>query len=190
MFKSTDGGASWNQSNGGITQMEMESLVIDPGDAQTLYAGSASGVFKTTNGGAAWAASSTGLVSGFIKDLAIDPQQPDTLYAVDGSAIFKSIDSGALWTDLNFDQGYFPEMIVVDPSNSDRLIVGTRGYGIYESTDGGQSWMVVNVALSENSLQVFDIIVSPSDPAVVYAGSFIGFYRSLDLQSFVPLAIK
>src|SRR5262245_23484446 len=79
IFKSTDGGTSWNSISDVIAAW---TLAIDPGTPSTLYAGGV-GLFKSTDGGTNWNAASSGLSSGpaGIRTLAIDPQNPKTLYA-------------------------------------------------------------------------------------------------------------
>ncbi len=74
VFKTTDGGATWRAANDGLFGKEsayehewrlsegyVQALVVDPGDAETVYAGTYQrGLFKSTNGGASWAARQPG----------------------------------------------------------------------------------------------------------------------------------
>jgi ligand-binding sensor domain-containing protein len=55
-----------------LTDSEVQSLIVDPNNTQTLYAGTSGGVFKSTDGGTGWAASSTGLTGSDVWSLAID----------------------------------------------------------------------------------------------------------------------
>lgn len=50
VFKTTDGGASWNTVNTGLTDSIVPSVFAV--DVNTVFVGTASGVFKTTDGGA------------------------------------------------------------------------------------------------------------------------------------------
>ena len=69
VFKTTDGGATWRAANDGLfdgkesayehewrlSEGYVQTLVVDPGDAETVYAGiHQRGLFKSTNGGASW----------------------------------------------------------------------------------------------------------------------------------------
>jgi hypothetical protein len=57
IFKSLDGGLSWQPAHRGLGAAWVSTLVIDPQDSQTLYAGVAlGGVYRTTDGGANWIA--------------------------------------------------------------------------------------------------------------------------------------
>ncbi|MEI9986416.1 MAG: hypothetical protein WDN69_26530 [Aliidongia sp.] len=64
LFKSTDGGASWTESDSGLPQHGFTlftDLAIDPQTTSTLYAGTQdAGVFKSTDGGATWNAVDNG----------------------------------------------------------------------------------------------------------------------------------
>lgn len=81
MFKSTDGGASWNAVNTGLTHLYVRALAIDPQMTSTLYAGTSGGVFKSTNGGSSWSAINAGLTNPRVWALVIDPATSTTLYA-------------------------------------------------------------------------------------------------------------
>ena len=51
VFRSTDAGGSWSAVNGGLTDLTVFGLAIDPSDPRTLYAGTPAGVFRTLTGG-------------------------------------------------------------------------------------------------------------------------------------------
>ena len=117
VFKSTDGGSSWNTASSGLpttappgpgSWRRVAALVVDPQTPDTDYAGiqSASSfgvsdapvVFKTTDGGASWSPASSGLPEHTgVNALAIDPQNPSTLYVQTDWRLFKSADAGVSW---------------------------------------------------------------------------------------------
>jgi hypothetical protein len=105
VFKSTDGGGSWQAMNIGLVDSFgfvpfVYALVIDPVTPTTLYAGTSGGVFKSTDGGGSWNPMNTDLIDPFfgfipsVSALAIDPVIPTTLYAGTGVGVFKSTDGG------------------------------------------------------------------------------------------------
>ena len=63
VFKSDDGGMTWNQAGLSDAFSPIGSLAIDPRNPQTLYAGMHTGIFKTTDGGQTWTAAGSGLPS-------------------------------------------------------------------------------------------------------------------------------
>ncbi len=127
------------------------------------------GVWKTTNCCSAdttWAVKTDfpEIASMAIGDLAVDPSNHDVLYAGTGdlrygsfsfgaAGVLKSTDKGETWTLLGEDvfnplygpsAGGFPQYqsigkVVVDPNNSDNVIVGTKT-GVYFSYDAGNDW--------------------------------------------------
>ena len=84
----------------GLTNTQVEVIVVDPITPTTLYVGpTGRGVFKSTDGGQNW--NTTGLTNIVVYALAIDPKTPATLYAVaDGNRIFRSTNGGDGWTRL------------------------------------------------------------------------------------------
>ncbi|WP_174624598.1 dockerin type I domain-containing protein [Candidatus Methylobacter favarea] len=103
VFKSTNGGASWQAVNSGLPVplfsfvgapvLIVSALTIDPVDPETLYAGTDKGVFKSSNGGDSWQAINSGLPlsrSFRVPALAIDPLDGATLYVgTNGNSVFK-----------------------------------------------------------------------------------------------------
>jgi photosystem II stability/assembly factor-like uncharacterized protein len=123
MFKTTDGGKTW-QPIGLDDSHHIGRVLVDPRDPATVYVAAVGhlytenperGVFVTRDGGRSWTKTlfvndRTGAI-----DLAQDPKNPDTLYAAmwerartaadflesgPGSGIFKSNDSGRTWKRL------------------------------------------------------------------------------------------
>lgn len=96
VFKSTDGGDSWDGVNTGLTSTRIRCLVVDPVTPTIVYAGTMdSGVFKSTNGAGNWSPTNNGLTDFDVGALAIDPMTPAIVYAGtwDGGA-FRSVDAG------------------------------------------------------------------------------------------------
>src|SRR5437660_1367245 len=70
LFKSTNGGASWNEI-GGAASGSIQYVAIDSTNANVIYGGG-DGIFKSTDGGASWETLNEGLTSRSISALAID----------------------------------------------------------------------------------------------------------------------
>ncbi len=142
-------------------------VVVDPTDANTVYAGAWSGVvFKSSDGGATWIYRQLANQSA-ITAMAIDPSDPDIVYAGEYRDIYKSSDGGMNWSDeMQIDPiaGQISS-IAVKPGSSDVLYAGTES-GVWKSNNGGASW-------SQNglpSLNVTSIVINPTAPDTVYAG--------------------
>jgi uncharacterized repeat protein (TIGR01451 family) len=192
VFKSTNGGTTWEAASNGLGSPYVHRLLINPVTPTTLYAGTADGFFKSIDGGRNWSA----ILTGFppepafpTANLAIDPVTPTTLYLGTSSrGILKSTDEGRSWVVLGTTpQPYsFIESIAIDPSNPRTFYVGAFQpacgrncppvFGAFKSTDGGTTWQQITV--SPNSFGGFRFAPQPS--GIVYAYGFSGLFRSND----------
>jgi len=197
VYKSTDGGASWNAVNNGIAASPrgVHALAIAPSDPSVLYMATGGGgegltaaIYSSTNAGADWTAS-TGLPANAPTNvLAIDPSNPATVYAgTNGSGIFKSTDGGASWAAVNTGLPAndfvalhaFITALVVDPSNPATLYVSfSLAGGLYKSTDGGANWSPANSGLP--AAIVGHVAIDPANPATLYAATGVGVFKTND----------
>jgi photosystem II stability/assembly factor-like uncharacterized protein len=179
VFKSTNGGGNWSAVNTGLTT-EVRSLAIDPSSPATLYAGTmGGGVFKSANGGGSWSAINTGLPNTFVEALAIDPSNPATLYAGTGLGVSKSTNAGGSWTDLTDINLFNINALVIDPAYPVILYAGTYGSGILKSTNGNESWSIINTGLT--AADVRSLAIDPSSPRTLYTGTWgSGIFKSTD----------
>ncbi len=76
LFKSTDGGVTWNPSDGSnvaaIPDTPVFRLLVNPYNPSTLYLGSDLGVFVSTDGGANWGHDPNEFSNVVVMDLAFD----------------------------------------------------------------------------------------------------------------------
>ncbi len=193
LSKSTDEGNTWALINNGLSFTQsgscspLCSLVIDPQNTNTLYAGwndpsdpnaPMIGLWKTTDGGQNWSRIESGVGCRQILSLAIDPYNPALLYAGTSCGVFKSTNGGGSWSAAN--QGIAVTEIgalAVAPQNTQTVYAATS-IAIYKSVNGGSSWSVENSALNFN--QVRGLVVDPQNSAVLYVGSSQGVWKSSD----------
>jgi photosystem II stability/assembly factor-like uncharacterized protein len=201
VFKSTDGGASWNLASGGLLFSYVVDLAVDPQTPTTLYMvskGSTSnsnyGVLKSTDGGAMWRAANTGLPQPnfwlrdpppAVRSLAIDPREPTTLYAgTHDKGVFKSTDGGGTWrpatSGLPSIQGRYPTVpdLAIDPRDPATLYASLSALGPFKSTDGGDSWVAANTGAS--GLGVGDLVIDPQNPETLYVVGGDHVFRTSD----------
>ena len=185
LFKSTDGGATWNDVFWLPPYSSM--LTIDPQEG-TLYAVAGNprhSLFKSTDGGANWSALPALPNSAYFVDLAADPQNAGTLYAaaignIAGRplvTVYKSRDGGASWTQsgsgLPANGGFFTSRaLAMDPTNPSTLYV-TLTSGPYKSTDGGASWRAANFGMPTlngvGACCISGVVIDPQNPSKLYA---------------------
>jgi uncharacterized repeat protein (TIGR01451 family) len=73
VFKTIDGGKSWKDVSGNLPDNPVNSVLLDPSDPSTLFAGTDVGAFVTHNGGTSWARLGAGLPQAAIWQLDYDP---------------------------------------------------------------------------------------------------------------------
>jgi photosystem II stability/assembly factor-like uncharacterized protein len=120
LYKTTDGGATWNRVLHISDDTGISDVVLQPGKPDVIYAsayqrrravgqmiggGPEGGIHKSTNGGKTWTRLTAGLPTGEMgrAGLAVDPRNPNRVYAIidakrHESGFFRSDDAGATWT--------------------------------------------------------------------------------------------
>ena len=186
VFKSTDGGATWQNSSSGLIDLYIQSMAIDPKNPDTVYAGMYKyGVYKSTDGGLTWSATGPGLnQDAIVYDLQVDPQTPDILYAGTrrwtlvftwqppwGGGVYKSIDGGDSWTVQN--NGLTEDWVyslAIDPTNPATIYAASHSQGVFKSVDSAATWKAMNNGLSD--LAGRSIMVDSLHPQTVYFGTW------------------
>ncbi|MCZ6520711.1 MAG: hypothetical protein O6848_04380 [Bacteroidetes bacterium] len=176
LYKSTDGGKSWNKIHSGFPSGDLGriAIAVAPSNSQILYSVIESeedkdkGLYRSDNGGASWnhLNNDFGLVVRpfYFSRITVDPKNPDV---VAKAGVFGSIsrDGGKTFRNLGPEHPDIHD-IVFDINNSDRMYIGTDG-GVYRSYDGGTSMSFVeNLPLS----QFYHVSVDDAEPYNVYGG--------------------
>ena len=199
VYKSTDGGKSWN--NVGLKSSEhIGKIVVDPRNSDVVYVaaqgplwapGGDRGLYKTTDGGKTWKAVLTISENTGVTDVVMDPRNPDVLYAaayqrrrhvwtlIDGgpeAGIHKSRDGGATWTKLS--NGLPREEmgrigLAIAPTNPDTVyavIEAARDAGgFYRTRDGGSSWEKRSGYVPNSPQYYQELFPHPTDPDTLYS---------------------
>jgi len=204
VFRSSDGGESWqkvlfkDENTGAID------LALDPRDSRTVYAalwqtrrppwevyppsyGTGSGLYKSTDGGDTWQQlAGHGLPSDGLgrMGIAIAPAMPDRIYLlVDAKegGVYRSDDAGANWqrTDSEhriWGRGWYFGGITLDPKNP--AVVYVCNTSTYRSTDGGKSFDAIRGAPGGDDYH--SLWICPGDPARMILSSDQGVVISVD----------
>jgi photosystem II stability/assembly factor-like uncharacterized protein len=187
LFRSTDGGATWQKvlfKNDNVGAID---VAIDPKNSQIIYAtlwntrrppwtiyppsyGPGGGIFKSTDGGNSWKQLESGIpVEGQGRiGIAISPTNTKRIYAiVDATAggLYRSDDAGATWKLISdqkrlWGRGWYFCKVVVDPTNPD--IVYVSNTSVYRSADAGVTWTAIKGAPGGDDYH--QLWIYPDDP--------------------------
>jgi photosystem II stability/assembly factor-like uncharacterized protein len=140
---------------------------------------SASHLFAQTR----WSA--VGPDGGDARSFAAVPGQPNHLYlGITHGWVYESFDKGATWHRLALldpTETLVVDNIVVDAVNPERIWASgwqpdkPEGGGLWVSLDGGVQWQAVKALQGQS---IISFAQAPSDPRILYAGTFLGVYRS------------
>lgn len=145
IYKSIDGGASWQPSHHGLSNTQVVSLLLDFQNPNILYAGTMNGIYKTEDGGGNWSWIGDGMY------ILMDHQDSSHLYARDENAIYETTDLGSNWEMVHSVKAECPRAIggwAVHPLDGNSLFVGNLeecGSGIFRSDDGGRTWDLIEM---------------------------------------------
>ncbi|PWB55677.1 MAG: hypothetical protein C3F13_03095 [Anaerolineales bacterium] len=167
IFKSTNGGESWQKMDNGVVEDEgitFRGFSVDPTNSDIVYAAAeisswvwssdrkqhmgrefdltAGVIYKTINGGQSWKAVWRG--DNLARYIWINPQDTDVLY---------------------ISTGFFDR----EAANSDPDQGIPGGEGILKSTDGGQTWFSVNSGL--RNLYITSLFMHPTNPDILLAAT-------------------
>lgn len=203
LFKTTDGGKTWNNILKVDEWTGVTSLVMDSRDPNTLYAatwqrqrtlqtyvgtGAGSGIHVTNDGGKTWRKLKEGLPETHMGKigLAISAINPDVVYAAielneRKGGVYRSENRGASWEKMSDAVGggtgphYYQELFA-DPHRFDRIYLASN-YTQY-SDDGGKNWSPLNV--ENKHVDDHAMAFHPTDPDFILVGSDGGIYESWD----------
>lgn len=204
IYKTTDGGKTWQKTLGDSEWIGATDIVIDPRNPDVLYAatwqrhrnvaaymggGPGTAIYKSTNGGESWEKLTKGLPKENMGKigLAISPQKPDVIYAAieldkRTGGVYKSENRGASWVKQSdavsgaTGPHYYQELYAC-PHQFDRLyLVDVR---MQISDDGGKNFRRMKEEFKHSDNH--SIAFRKDDPNYLLVGTDGGIYETFDL---------
>ena len=194
VFKSVDGGETFQQITDLPTGVSMSKIAISPSSPNILFTSfgwnSPAAIYKSENYGTNWLPADNGLETGGI-GIAVDPIHSDTVYFA-ATYPYKSIDGGESW----FISGegitnYYCIDIVINPINPEILYVCSIMQGgftgtIYKSINGAENWEEKASGIPWAN-DIHHLAIDPIQPNTIYASTMqtpppiiSSVYKSID----------
>ncbi len=143
VFRSSNSGDNWSQTNSGITDLNINSIVCN--SSGMVFAGtSSSGVFKSTDNGNTW--NNTSLNSGTIHSLAANSN--GYVFAGSNSGIYRSSDNGVNWIRALDSLTVYS---IVSKDNGYVVVLTSLANSVFRSPDNGVSWQLREFSYNFNS---------------------------------------
>jgi len=202
LWKTTNGGTTWNDLSSQFELLTFGSIAIDPKNPQTVYAGtgevlagwdmntySGDGIYKSTDGGTSWTKLSQGFGSStHVASIAVHPGNSNIILAsfasgnwfkgdMTNEGIWRSADAGTTWTRILSLQD--ANDIVFNQSDPNRVYFTCGGgyttAGVYASTNAGVNWTKQNSGLpATSSIHRIQIAIANSLPSTLYTYIYTG----------------
>jgi len=200
VFRSKDGGASWQKVLFVDDKTGAVDLAMDPTNPRVLFAafwqalrtpwslesgGPGSSLWKSVDGGDNWTKlTGEGLPKGVWGRIGVtvSPANPNRVWAIieaQEGGVFRSDDAGKTWRKTNDERklrqrAWYYTHILADPKNAESVYV--LNVGFFRSLDGGKTFSTIRVPHGDNH----DLWIAPEDPARMIEGNDGGANVSFD----------
>ena len=168
-WKTDDSGASWHRINKGmIDDSDVFSVIVDSTNPAVVYASACSGIYKSDSAGDLFRKmQGIPFSARRTRVLKQDPNNPGTVYAGTTEGLWKTADAGKTWKRVSN-----PEVVVndvlVDPRNSNRVLLATDRSGVLASDNGAQTFVASNHGYVHR--YVSSILADKNDPNSIQVG--------------------
>jgi len=168
-WKTSDGGVNWQHINKGmIDDSDVFSVIVDHDNPAIVFASACSGIYKSESAGNQFSK-----IQGIpfsarrTRVLKQDPTNENIIYAGTTEGLWKTVDLGKTWKRVSN-----PEVVVndvlVDPRDSNRVLLATDRSGVLASTDGANNWTTSNKGYAHRYVSA--VLADNKDASTLYVG--------------------
>jgi hypothetical protein len=192
IWKSDDNGTTWRPAGDGLTNIAVNSLLIDPVRPDVMYAGTGEGYFReevrgtglplrgsgiyiTTDGASSWQQLPATNTPDFywVNDLEFGVNDSRRIYAATRSGVWRSTDNGATWTQLlaTSVRGGCLDLALRPDRSEDVLFASCGSYEqatVYRFPRAAER-SDAEVVLREPDMGRTSLAIAPSSPDIIYA---------------------
>jgi photosystem II stability/assembly factor-like uncharacterized protein len=185
IFKSLDGGDTWQRLSNGLPQNTTQAnfsiaaskpdrlyAVVGTNEPGTYSSAAGLGVFRSDDAGESWTRITSDprpalrIGGGDLPIIRVDPSNPDVVYST-GLVTMKSADGGKTWISLRGAPGGDDyQNIWISPTDSNTLAL-VSDQGAVVTLNGGKTW---SSWFNQPTAQLYHVSISPTFPYSVCAG--------------------
>src|SRR5258705_7886101 len=197
IYETGNAGDSWTRVQGIPSQSRRTRAIVQrPTIRGLVFAGTTEGFWRSERGGKADSLMVTTSRQLEINSIAIHPSRPQTIYiGTNNYGVMVSNDGGKNFVPTNGGySGRFANVIVADRETPNRIYAATintttGGGFLFVSTDNGETWRPSMRSMPPR-LITYSILQDARDANLIYLGTNLGVYRSLDRgASWAPAAM-
>jgi photosystem II stability/assembly factor-like uncharacterized protein len=192
MKKTTPYQLNWVSLGPTLNSARADVVQVDTKHPGTMYVGFGSGgLWKTVNNGINWKCIFEEQASLGIGDMELAPSNPNIIYlgtgenlkkprnfTLTGTGMYRSNDAGKTWQHIGLEDSWAIAEIAIHPKNPDIVMVAVLGHlwsknnnrGLYQTINGGKTWQ--QVVYLDDKTGANDVVISPSNPKVMYASTW------------------
>ena len=187
IYESKTAGESWRKVQGIPSQSRRTRAILQhPSIPGVVFAGTTEGFWRSDRGGDAdsWMVTTSRQLE--INSIAVHPSRPEMIYiGTNNYGVMVSMDGGKSFVPTNGGfSGRFANAILADREMPNRVYASTintatGGGFFFVSNDNGESWRPSMKSMPAR-LITYAILQDTRDPNLIYLGTNLGVYRSLD----------
>jgi len=192
IMRSEDNGQTWARigpRRGFAYEAAVRCIAMHPKQHKILFASTEKGIYRSEDGGANWKRVVSALDDHYVWVIAFDPVNPDIMFAGTGTPtpamLFRSKDGGRNWERRPMEVATECEAvgtprftgIAVDPLEPNHIWAGLEVDGARHSSDGGDSWSIVEVT---GRRDIHNVAVTAGPPKTTFIMANREIYASTD----------
>jgi len=128
--------------------LNVTAILVDPYEADTVYASTLEGLYKSTDAGGSWVRIGQSLQDQMVFSMVLDRARKGVNYLGGREGIHRSEDGGNTSTTLNKGLATLNVRSLAQSLIDPKLFyLGTNGSGLYKSRNGGEEWEPVPTTL-------------------------------------------
>lgn len=187
VWKTTDGGDSWNSLTDHFPNLATNCIVMAPSNHNILYIGTGegygnvaavqgNGIFRSIDKGQNWEQIGSTINNEdffWVNNIIIDRNNADILLAATNTGIFKSPDAGETWIKV-YNDGSMIQGLAVNQEDPFTMYAAVNSKGVIKSYDNGDTWIDISDGLMSGLRYAVDVSRADTNYVFVSIESPIG----------------